>query len=176
MFTKAKERNSDSKKATNPLSDLVSSILQHEYLVLYVASLPLSGIFLLDVLPSRLSLVLLGQMSGNIYYFDALFLAYSFTNFFGVFVLSLSCGLDTMDKIELRHGKYYRYAMVMVSLGLGVYLIAVLKCESILTHLGQPTQIIAQVERIYLCIYIIFVCIELFEFALVMKSHRQRNV
>ena len=107
-----------------------------------MATIPLAAIFLLDILPSRISLIIIGHLTEDQYAFNAIFLSYSFTNFFSVFVLSLSCGLDTLTKTQLRNIAYLRYALLLVLLGLIPYILCCVFSANILGGINQPVEII----------------------------------
>eukprot|EP01083_Nonionella_stella_P021108 58528_1 len=142
---------------------------RHSFLNLYSQTLPLATIFLLDILPSRLSLVIVGHMTGGDQYgMTSIFLSYSFTNFFSVFVLSLSCGLDTLSKRQLGNIAYLRYALILVLFGLIPYIICCIFADSILSGLNQPIEII---ESTSICItYLILYAICYIAFAMLRKS------
>lgn len=141
---------------------------RHGFLNLYRATLPLATIFLLDILPSRVSLIIVGHLTLSPVAFTSIFLAYCFTNFFSVFVLSLSCGLDTLSKRQLENVTYYRYALALVTLGLLPYIICIIFSESILTSLHQPVEIIATTSQ---CIrYLSLYAVSYIVFAMLRKS------
>ena len=146
----------------------ISRKSRHPFLNLYRATLPLSAIFLLDILPSRLSLVIIGHLTEDIYYFNSIFLSYAFTNFFSVFVLSLSCGLDTLSKQQLRNIVYLRYAVILVFCGLIPYIFCSIFAENVLNGINQPIEIIDSTA--ICCRYLIPYSISYIAFAMLRKS------
>lgn len=133
-----------------------------------MATLPLAAIFLLDILPSRVSLIIIGHLTEDQYAFNSIFLSYSFTNFFSVFVLSLSCGLDTLTKTQLRNIVYLRYALILVICGLIPYILCCIFSDDILYGINQPIEII---ESTSYCInYLILYAICYIIFAMLRKS------
>eukprot|EP01084_Bolivina_argentea_P001868 3459_1 len=142
---------------------------RHSFFNLYKATIPLATIFLLDILPSRISLIIIGHITnGDQYAFTSIFLAYSFTNFFSVFVLSLSCGLDTLTKQQLRNISYLRYALILVCIGLIPYILCCVFSENILYGINQPIEIIE--TSAYAIQYLILYSICYIIFAMLRKS------
>lgn len=122
----------------------------------------------MDILPSRVSLIIIGHLTEDQYYFNSIFLSYSFTNFFSVFVLSLSCGLDTLTKTQLRNISYLRYALILVLIGLIPYILCCIFSRDILYGINQPIEII---ESTSYCInYLILYSICYIIFAMLRKS------
>mmetsp|Transcript_57998 Transcript_57998/g.96176 ORF Transcript_57998/g.96176 Transcript_57998/m.96176 type:complete len:568 (-) Transcript_57998:29-1732(-) len=135
---------------------------RHAFMDLYWFTLPLAAIFLLDILPSRVSLIVVGHLTENPLAFNSIFLSYSFTNFFAVFVLSLSCGLDTLTKTQLRDISYIRCALLLVIIGFVPYIVCCVMSVNILRGLNQPAEIIESTAHcinyliVYAVCYIIF--------------------
>jgi len=117
---------------------------RHSYGNLYRHTLPLAAIFVLDILPSRCSLMMVGHLTSSPVASDAVFMAYCFTNWWSVWVLSLSCGLDTLSRSQLENLWYLRYALCLVAAGLLPYALCVGFSGSILTALNTAPELIAE--------------------------------
>ena len=120
----SKERDEERYEPTEKTAILTNTDHHAKWFNVYIATLPLAFIFLFDILPSRVSLIFIRYLVNghdysqypssvdtpitndnvdSLYAFDSMFAAYGFTNFFVVFILSLSCGLDTLSKVELSY-------------------------------------------------------------------------
>ena len=140
----------------------------HSLMSIYMSTFPLSLIFLLDILPSRISLIIVGHVTSDLYSFNSIFLSYSFTNFFSVFILSLSCGLDTLTKHELKNIVYLRYSLLCVILGFIPYIISCIYAENILISINQSILII---EQTIICIKLLIpYAVSYIIFAMLRKS------
>ena len=85
-------------------------------------------------------------------------MAYCFTNLFSVFVLSLSCGLDTLSKAQLENIWFLRYALCLVALGVIPYLLCAGWSAPILSGLNTSSEIIDSTSRCILLLTVYAVC------------------